>query len=117
MEQQQQQQQETVVAEVYSKQLAKKMKRKQAPSNMVTESGNVILAPPRPRPRINTDTRFHWNALPNEFIVPIGRGSQVPILGGSVSKLFARGVLRFPSSVQRIVFATDQKILLVLVGK
>jgi hypothetical protein len=58
------------------------------------------------RGRPSTDTLFAWNALPNEWIVALGSSAQ-PQLGGSVSKLFSRGVVRFPSSVQRIEFSTD----------
>lgn len=58
------------------------------------------------RARPSTDTMFAWNALPNEWIVSLGSGA-TPQLGGSISKLFGRGVVRFPSSVQRIEFSTD----------
>jgi hypothetical protein len=66
-----------------------------------------VEAMPRPAGRPSTDTLFSWNALPNEWIVPLGLKGGVPVLGGSVSRLLSRGVVRFPSSIQRIEFGTD----------
>ena len=57
--------------------------------------------------RAKTDSLWSWNALANEYIVPIGSVGHLPTLGGSVSKLRHRGVIRFPSSVQQITFETD----------
>ncbi|MHC4830855.1 MAG: SPFH domain-containing protein [Planctomycetota bacterium] len=134
-----QQQQQDYVAEVYSKQLAKKMKAPPVQQQSMDDfnvggpPAPAMMAAPSPgraggapslrgdfanlqqrarasypaRRRPKTDTLFRWNALPNEYIVPLGSGKREPVLGGSVHKWRARGVLRFPSSVQRIVFRTD----------
>lgn len=118
---QQQQQQSDYVADVLSPQLARKMAPRKAmmptpasEAQFDMEDGPAEFATrrrlggggARPR-RQNRDTLFRWNALPNEYIVPIGDEGAQPVKGGSVSKLLSRGVLRFPSSVQRIEFRTD----------
>jgi len=104
----------TVVAEVYSKQLQQKLKRPAA-SNAPFAQGEAPPAraaaggpeaEPRPR-RPSTDSFLRWNALPNEWIVPLGTGPSEPVLGGSLPKWRYPRVLRFPSSIQRIEFRTD----------
>src|SRR5262249_48109832 len=112
-------QQQNVVVEVLSKQLMQKKmaapagapaQRAQAamPAQMAerARAARSPYAHARGPVRPKTDTTFRWNALPNEWIVPLG-GTNPPVLGGSVSKLWNRGVVRFPSSVQRIEFSTD----------
>jgi hypothetical protein len=94
------------VAEVFSPQLAMKQRPAGGPPGAPLPPAEREL-PRRRAVRPNTDTWMAWNALPNEYIAAIGTSKVEPVLGGSVSKLFARGVLRFPSSVQRIEFRTD----------
>lgn len=49
---------------------------------------------------------FFETALPNEYLVVIGRGEVKPVLGGRRFKLF-RKFLRVPAYVQRLKFKTD----------
>ncbi len=122
-----QQYQQEVAVEVFSDQLAKKRapgpramrarrggapEAPQALANVAAPGGGgapANLAPPQApiQLRPKTDTYWSWNALPNEWIVPLGKAGAKPVLGGSVSKVWNRGVVRFPSSVQRIEFSTD----------
>lgn len=92
-------------ADVFSPQLAMKQRAAEGGQRAPRSDGGELA---RRRPgRPPTDTWLSWNALPNEYIAAIGTARAEPVLGGSVSKLFARGALRFPSSVQRIEFRTD----------
>jgi hypothetical protein len=49
---------------------------------------------------------FFETALPNEYLVEVGRGTVKPILGGKQFRLFKK-FLRVPGSVQTLYFETD----------
>ena len=49
---------------------------------------------------------FFETALPNEYLVQVGRGTVQPVLGGRRFRLF-RKFLRVPGSVETLYFSTD----------
>ena len=56
--------------------------------------------------RKKTSSIFYENALPNEYLVVIGKKDVKPILGGKIFK-WGKKFLRVPANVQKLKFSTD----------
>lgn len=56
--------------------------------------------------RKKTSSLFFENALPNEYLVVIGKKDIKPVLGGKMFKL-GKKFLRVPANVQKLTFVTD----------